>query len=171
MPMDHVKVLVLNSSYEPLDICDARKAFILIYGGKAVMVAHHPELAMSTVSLRFPLPIVVRLRAYVSKPFMRVLLTRKNILLRDNYQCQYCGTSETPLTVDHILPRSRGGESTWENLITACSRCNSAKGNRTPREADMHPLKKPMRPHHLLPFTEHLCPSVSEHWKPYLYMS
>ncbi|NTU96622.1 MAG: HNH endonuclease [Chlorobiaceae bacterium] len=171
MPLDHMKVLVLNSSYEPLDICDARKAVILLFGGKAVPVAHHPELAICTVTRNYPLPIVVRLRMYVSKPFRRVLLSRKNIFLRDNYQCQYCGKTDAPLTLDHVLPRSRGGESTWENLITACQRCNSAKGNRTPREADMHPLKKPMRPHHLLTFTEHLSPAVSEHWKPYLYMS
>ncbi len=171
MPLDHVKVLVLNSSYEPLGICDQRKAITLIFGGKAVTVANHPELAISTVSRRFPLPVVVRLRSYISKPFKRVLLSRKNILLRDNHQCQYCGTNDSPLTVDHILPRSRGGESTWENLIAACPRCNSAKGNRTPREAGMNPLKKPMKPHHLLLFTEHLTPTVSEHWKPYLYMT
>lgn len=166
-----MKVLVLNSSFEPLDICDARKAFILICGGKAVTVAHHPEAAVCTISRCFPLPTVVRLRSYVSKPFKRVLLSRKNILLRDNNQCQYCGSSETPLTLDHMLPRSRGGESTWENLIAACPKCNSFKGNRTPREAGMPPMKKPARPHHLLAFTEHLTPAVSEHWKPYLYMA
>jgi|WetSurMetagenome_2_1015567.scaffolds.fasta_scaffold181245_2 5-methylcytosine-specific restriction endonuclease McrA len=171
MPLDQIKVLVLNSSYEPLGICDARKAVLLLFCGKALPVAHHPELTISSVSLSFPLPSVVRLRMYVNKPFKRLLLNRKNIFLRDKFQCQYCGSTDTQLTLDHILPRSRGGESSWENLIAACPKCNSKKGNRTPREAGMNPLKKPIKPHHLMLFTEHLSPAVSEHWKPYLYMS
>lgn len=171
MPLDQLKVLVLNSSYEPLDICDPRKALVLLFGGKAVPVAHHPERSIGTISRSYPLPIVVRLRGYVSKPFRRVLLSRKNIFIRDNFQCQYCGRTDTPLTLDHILPRSRGGESTWENLIAACPRCNSKKGDRTPREAGMQTLKKPVKPHHLILFMQHLSPAVSEHWKPYLYMS
>jgi 5-methylcytosine-specific restriction endonuclease McrA len=171
MPLDQIKVLVLNSSYEPLGICDARKAVLLLFCGKALPVTHHPELAISSVSCSFPLPSVVRLRMYVNKPFKRLLLNRRNIFLRDKFQCQYCGSTDTKLTLDHILPRSRGGESSWENLIAACPKCNSKKGNRTPREAGMNPLKKPIKPHHLILFTEHLSPAVSEHWKPYLYMS
>jgi 5-methylcytosine-specific restriction endonuclease McrA len=166
----HTKVLVLNSSYEPLRICDAQKALLLLFGGKAVQVAHHPERAISTVSRSFPLPSIVRLTCFVRVPYKGIILNRKNILIRDNFQCQYCGKTDLPLTIDHIVPRSRGGEHSWENLITACPRCNSKKGNRTPREAGMHSLKQAIRPNNLM-FMQQLTTKVSDEWKPYLYMS
>jgi len=170
MPLQRSKVLVLNSSYEPLSICDAQKAVLLLFGGKAVPVTHHPERFICTVSRSFPLPSIVRLTFFVRVPYKRIVLNRKNLLIRDGFQCQYCGRTDLPLTIDHIQPRSRGGEYTWENLITACPRCNSKKGNRTPREAGMHPLKKPIRPNNLM-FMQHLTAAVSDDWKPYLYMS
>ena len=166
----HTKVLVLNSSYEPLSICDAQKAVLLLFGGKAVQVAHHPERVISTVSRSFPLPSIVRLTCFVRVPYKRIILNRKNILLRDSFQCQYCGKTDLPLTIDHIVPRSRGGEHAWETLITACPRCNSKKGNRTPREAGMQPLKQAIRPNNLM-FMQQLTTTVSDDWKPYLYMS
>ena len=170
MPLHHTKVLVLNSSYEPLSICDAQKAVLLLFGGKAVQVAHHPGRVISTVSRSFPLPSIVRLTCFVRLPYKSIILNRKNILLRDSFQCQYCGKTELPLTIDHIVPRSRGGEYSWENLITACPRCNSKKGNRTPREAGMHPLKQATRPNNLM-FMQQLTTTFSDDWKPYLYMS
>lgn len=170
MPLHRSKVLVLNSSYEPLSICDAQKAVLLLFGGKAVPVTHHPERVICTVSRCFPLPSIVRLTVFVRLPYKRIVLNRKNILLRDNYRCQYCGRTDQPLTIDHILPRSRGGEYSWENLITACPRCNSKKGNRTPREAGMHLLKQPVRPSDLM-LLQHLTPTVSDDWKPYLFMT
>jgi 5-methylcytosine-specific restriction endonuclease McrA len=170
MLLHHTKVLVLNSSYEPLSICDAQKAVLLLFGGKAVQVTHHPERVISTVSRSFPLPSIVRLTCFVRVPYKSIILNRKNILLRDSFQCQYCGKTDQPLTIDHIVPRSRGGEYSWENLITACPRCNSKKGNRTPREAGMHPLKQAIRPNNLM-FMQQLTTTVSDDWKPYLYMS
>lgn len=166
----HTKVLVLNCSYEPLTICNVQKAVLLLFGGKAVPVAHHPERVISTVSRSFPLPSIVRLTFFVRIPYKQIILTRKNILLRDSFQCQYCGKTDHPLTIDHIVPRSRGGEHTWENLITACSRCNSKKGNKTPREAGMHPLKKAVRPNNLM-FLQQQKTTISDEWKPYLFMS
>ncbi len=168
--LHHTKVLVLNSSYEPLSICNVQKAVLLLFGGKAVPVAHHPERFICTVSRSFPLPSIVRLTFFVRVPYKSILLNRKNILLRDNFQCQYCGKTDLPLTIDHMVPRSRGGEDSWENLITACTRCNSIKGNKTPREAGMHPLKQAIRPNNLM-FMQHLTASLSDEWKPYLYMS
>ncbi|MEI7788492.1 MAG: HNH endonuclease [Chlorobiaceae bacterium] len=170
MLLHRTKVLVLNSSYEPLSICDAQKAILLLFGGKAVPVAHHPERVICTVSRSYPLPSIVRLTFFVRVPYKRIILNRKNILIRDSFQCQYCGKTDHPLTIDHIVPRSRGGEYSWENLITACPRCNSKKGNRTPREAGMHPLKEPIRPNNLM-FMQQLTAAVSDEWKPYLYMS
>jgi len=170
MSLHRSKVLVLNSSYEPLSICDAQKAVLLLFGGKAVPVTHHPERVICTVSRSFPLPSIVRLTFFVRMPYKKIILNRKNILIRDHFQCQYCGITNLPLTIDHIQPRSRGGEDSWENLITACPRCNSKKGNRTPHEAGMHPLKKPIRPTGLM-FMQQLTTTISEDWKPYLYMS
>jgi len=170
MSLHRSKVLVLNSSYEPLSICDAQKAVLLLFGGKAVPVTHHPERVICTVSRSFPLPSIVRLTFFVRMPYKKIILNRKNIIIRDRFQCQYCGRTDLPLTIDHIHPRSRGGEHSWENLITACPRCNSKKGNRTPHEAGMHLLKKPTRPTGLM-FMQQLTATVSEDWKPYLYMS
>lgn len=170
MPLLSSKVLVLNSSYEPLSICDAQKAVLLLFCGKAVPVADHPEKVVCTVSRRFPLPSIVRLNVFVRVPFKRIMLNRKNLLRRDAFRCQYCGRGDLPLTVDHMLPRSRGGEDSWENLITACHRCNTKKGNRTPAEAGMIPLSRPVRPNHIV-FMQQFTASVSEDWKPYLFMS
>ena len=135
-----------------------------------MQVAHHPARFISTVSRSFPLPSIVRLTCFVRVPYKSIILNRKNILLRDNFQCQYCGKTDMPLTIDHIVPRSRGGEYSWENLITACPRCNSKKGNRTPREAGMHPLKQAIRPNNLM-FMQQLTTTFSDQWKPYLFMS
>ncbi len=170
MLLHHSKVLVLNSSYEPLSICDAQKAVLLLFGGKAVQVTHHPERVISTISRSFPLPSIVRLTCFVRVPYKSIILNRKNILVRDSFQCQYCGKTDLPLTIDHIVPRSRCGEDSWENLITACPRCNSKKGNRTPREAGMQLLKQAIRPNNLM-FMQLRTTTVSDDWKPYLYMS
>lgn len=170
MPLHNAKVLLLNSSYEPLSICDAQKAIVLLFCGKAVTVSHHPDRFICTVSDSYPLPSVVRLTFYVRVPYKKIMLNRKNIFRRDNFQCQYCGSTERTLTIDHMLPRSRGGEDSWENLITACGPCNSKKGNRTPQEAGMPPMKKPIRPSHIMLMRKFIT-TVAEDWKPYLFMS
>ncbi|MEI6847531.1 MAG: HNH endonuclease [Chlorobiaceae bacterium] len=170
MPLLRSKVLVLNSSYEPLRICNVQKAVSLLFCGKAVQVAHKPERVIRTVSSSIPMPSVVRLTVFVRVPYKKLILNRNNILLRDGYQCQYCGTTDPPLTIDHIVPISKGGAYSWENLITACRRCNVKKGNKTLHEAFMQPLKQPFQPNNLM-FMQKVTATVCDDWKPYLYMS
>ena len=137
------QVLVLNASYEPLNITTWRRAMVMMLKGKAESLEQDfsREIRRGT-----HLPTVIRLRQYVRVPFRQLPLTRRNVFHRDNHSCQYCGCSGEQLSIDHVVPRSRGGDDTWENVTTACLSCNVRKGNRTPKEADM-PLKRvPRRP-------------------------
>ncbi len=141
-------VLVLNASYEPLNIVSVKRAIVLLLKEKAELV----EAAASKVRaerLVLDWPLVIRLVAYVPLPRRLPLpLSRRTVLARDMYTCQYCGSQpgRAELTVDHILPRSRGGLNNWENVVTACGPCNRRKGNRTPEEAGMRLLSTPTRP-------------------------
>ena len=164
------KVLVLNNNYEPLSICNVRKAISLLYLGKAELVEAWDGRVLRSVSTSMPYPSIVRLSFFVRVPYKKIVLSRKNIMRRDGYQCQYCGRSEANLTVDHIIPKSRGGTDCWENLVTACVECNNKKGDRTPQEAKMKLLRKPIKPNHVM-FMRHFVTSVDEKWKPYLFMN
>ena len=164
------QVLLLNQNYEPMTICSARKAVILLYLGKAELVEQHESFVLRSVSLEMPFPSVVRLGRFISVPRKRILLSRKNIMKRDRFSCQYCEASTKPLTVDHILPRERGGLDSWDNLVAACEPCNSKKGNRTPDEANMLLLKIPKKPNHLF-FIQNFFGTVEDHWKPYLFLT
>lgn len=160
------KVLVLNASYEPLNITNWRRAVVLLLKGKAEQLEHNGKY----IYPEFPLPSVIRLRQYVRIPYKDIPLTRRNIFARDSHTCQYCGYSGDNLTLDHVMPRSRHGGDTWENLITACIRCNVKKGNRTPQEANM-PLKHyPRKPHSSLYFevTKHLRNGTNQEWQKYV---
>jgi 5-methylcytosine-specific restriction endonuclease McrA len=137
------KVLVLNASYEPLNITGWRRAVILMLKGKAEQIEHNGKYLYRD----FPLPTVIRLRQYVKVPYREIPLTRRNILNRDNHSCQYCGYTGSDLTLDHVIPRSRGGIDSWENLTTACMRCNVKKGSRSPKEANLFLCNQPRRPH------------------------
>jgi len=160
------KVLVLNASYEPLNITSWRRAVVLIIKGKAERVEHNSKFVYAD----FPLPTVIRLRHYVRIPYKDIPLTRRNLLQRDNHTCQYCNFAGDGLTLDHVIPRSRGGGDTWENMVTACVRCNVKKGNRTPREADMPLLSHPRKPHSSLYFevTRQIRSGVHQEWKKYV---
>lgn len=164
------KVLIVNQNYEPLCVVNARKAIILIYLGKAELIENYPELTIRSISRAFPYPSIVRLISFVRIPRRGVVLSRKNIIKRDNHRCQYCGAKHKPLTVDHILPKVRGGRDTWENLVCACVTCNNKKGNRTPEEANMPLLRMPKRPSYLF-FIYQNTPLIDEKWKPYLYLA
>jgi len=163
------KVLVLNQSYEPISVCSAKKALLLLFLTKAEMVEQHAGIGIRSMRETYPYPSVIRLSAYLRVPFKKIELSRKNILRRDGFQCQYCGTRQPPLTVDHIIPRSRGGADQWENLTTACVKCNNRKGNRTPEEAHMKLLSVPRKPHHVL-FLKHYAGKVDDTWRAYLFM-
>ena len=137
------KVLVLNASYEPLNITSWRRATVLLIKGKAEQVEHNGKY----IYPGFPLPTVIRLRHYVRVPYKEIPLTRRNILHRDSHACQYCGYTGDNLTLDHVIPRSRGGGDSWENIVTACVRCNVNKGSRTPNEAQLHLHHPPRKPY------------------------
>ncbi|RKX21702.1 MAG: HNH endonuclease [Candidatus Zixiibacteriota bacterium] len=161
-------VLLLNQNYEPMQICTARRAFILLFQGKAELIEKADGLKIHTVTKAFSLPSVVRLWQYKKIPQKKVMLTRKNIFSRDSNRCQYCGTAKGPMTIDHVISKKYGGEDSWDNLVTACSRCNSKKGNKTPEQANMKLLKKPSRPTFItfIQFNN----EVSDHWRPFLFM-
>jgi 5-methylcytosine-specific restriction endonuclease McrA len=161
-------VLVLNQNYEPIAICNAKKAVILVYLGKAEIV-EQLQAKIRSVSFSMPFPSVVRLQIYIYKPFTPVILSRKNILRRDRQTCQYCGKKATPLTVDHIIPRNFGGKHSWENLVCACLRCNNRKGNRTPEQVGMKLLKKPHKPSKLF-FLQFYIDKPHDTWRRYLFL-
>ena len=140
----HTPVLVLNASYEPINICAARRAVVLVLKGVAMTEeenGHHLHAARFTMRL----PSVIRLLEYRRIPHQTRALSRKNILLRDRNSCQYCGDamSSSELTLDHVVPRSRGGLSSWENLVACCHPCNRQKGNQLVHEAGMRLLREP----------------------------
>ncbi|HET6830380.1 MAG TPA: HNH endonuclease [Solirubrobacterales bacterium] len=141
------RVLVLNATYEPLHVCSVRRATVLILKAKAEML-EHGDRTLHSEHLTLDRPVVIRLVAYVRVPrdVHRRKITRKAVLARDAWTCQYCGSERSGLTVDHVIPRSRGGESVWENIVASCGPCNRRKGNRLPREIAMHPRTTPRAP-------------------------
>ena len=145
------RVLVLNATFEPLNTVSMPRAVSLLLAEKAELV-EAAEAQLRSQSLSLPMPLVIRLVTFVRIPRMLPLgVTRRGVLKRDNFTCQYCGRIQTPseLTLDHVLPRSRGGKTTWENIVAACKPCNHHKGNRTPAEAHMRTLHQPFRPRYL----------------------
>lgn len=164
------KVLVLNQSYEPLCISNVRRAVVLLYLGKAEVIEPLDHQFLRSMRLRLPVPSIVRLLLYKRVPTRKVVLSRKNILVRDNFQCQYCGRKNIPLTVDHVVPRVKGGTIKWENLVCACVFCNNKKGNRRPAEAGMNLRRIPRIPDYIS-FLSFLVDKVHEKWKPYLFLN
>lgn len=164
------QVLVLNATYEPLNVVSVRRAVVLLLKEKA-QVVEAAEAWLRSESLAVPIPLVIRLVYYVRIPRNFSLpLSRRTVLARDHYTCQYCGIqmAKAHLTIDHVLPRSRGGETNWENVTTACGPCNRRKGNRTPDEARMPLVRQPRRPRYLaLTLLEGMrAPQV---WNKYMY--
>lgn len=142
---ERMPVLVLNSSFQPLSICQVRRAILLIGEGKAEMVENGMGY-IHTVTASFPLPTVIRLEYMVKQPRHGNKLTRLGVFRRDNYACQYCGKESPSLTIDHIVPRHRGGAHIWQNVTSACPKCNHRKAGRTPDEANMKLIRKPFEP-------------------------
>ncbi len=140
----HEPVLVLNASYEPINVCAARRALVLVLKGVAMTEEENGHfLHAARVAMR--VPSVIRLLEYRRIPHQSRALSRKNILLRDRNTCQYCATvlPSGELTLDHVIPRSRGGSSSWENLVACCHGCNRRKGNQFPLEAGMKLMREP----------------------------
>lgn len=164
------QVLVLNATYEPLNVISVRRAVLLLLKEKAEIVeAAGAWLHSQQVAL--PVPLVIRLVCYVRIPrHFSLPLSRRTVLARDHYTCQYCGERlpKAILTMDHVQPRSKGGETCWENVVAACASCNRRKGGRTPEEARMPLLREPRRPRYLaLTLLEEA--SAPQAWNKYMY--
>ena len=160
------RVLVLNADYQAISLCSVERAFLLLYLKKAEAVEACADKVIRSVNRSFSLPSIIRLRRYVQVPYRKVSLTRANVFRRDGYKCGYCG-SRQHLTLDHVLPRCRGGRDSWDNLVTACQSCNTKKGNRLPEEAGMELARKPFRPSYVMYLTN-FSPRVDDGWRPYL---
>jgi 5-methylcytosine-specific restriction endonuclease McrA len=162
------RVLVLNASYEPINVCTVRRAAVLILKNRAE-VLEKGDWALHAESLTLDRPVVIRLLTYVRIPrdAHRRKITRRAVFARDRWTCQYCGHERGNLTVDHVIPRSKGGPSTWDNIVTCCAPCNRRKGDRMPRQARMVPVKKPKAPNSTI-FIHVAAPSIPAAWEQYL---
>lgn len=155
--MVNTPVLVLNQNYEPLNISRVRRAMVLVMRGKAETLENGSGL-IHTASDAIPVPSVICLVYLVKRPRPEKKLTRYEVFQRDKYACQYCGRETRELTLDHVIPRHRGGRHIWENVVSACRRCNNRKAGRTPKEAGMRLIRQPFAPH------------VSGYYVPYEYI-
>ena len=162
------RVLVLNATYEPINVCTVRRAAVLVLKEKAE-VLERGKHALRSERLTMERPIVIRLVSFVRIPrdAHRRKITRKAVLARDSWTCQYCGSRKPGLTVDHVIPRSRGGKSVWENIVASCASCNRRKGNRLPREIQMHPASRPSAPGPTV-FIRIASPTIPRAWRQYL---
>jgi 5-methylcytosine-specific restriction endonuclease McrA len=161
------QVLVLNASYEPLNVCSVRRAHVLVWKGKAE-VLEALETPLRSASSTYPWPHVIRLVTYVRVPRgVKRKISRRALFARDGWRCVYCGTASSRLTLDHVVPRSRGGDSVWENVVTSCAPCNLRKGNRLLHEISMELRELPRVPAPVL-FIKLATPSIPVCWQPYL---
>lgn len=164
-------VLVLNSTYEPINICSVKRAIVLILKNTATLLEYDSKKIHSPQT-KLPVPSVIKLVNYVKIPTRTVVLSRRNILIRDNYTCQYCGKKFPPseLTIDHIIPKSKGGSTNWDNVVTCCKKCNNKKGQNTVWEAGMKLIKKPSAPNYI--YFYHVVKHIGNNnqaWMKYLY--
>ena len=168
--MDGV-VLVLNQNYEPLNVCNLPRAFRLLFGERAEVLEYDHQM-IRTPSTQFRAPSVIRLQHQIRRPRPRVKLSRREVFARDSHTCQYCGKRTADLTLDHIVPRHRGGAHTWDNLVAACKGCNHRKGSKTPEEARLRLARHPFEPRcdvYSL-FTPYLADQRNEAWRAYLFL-
>lgn len=160
------RVLVLNLDHSPVAVVPVQKAIVLCLLEKANILSTYELLQIRTVDRSFEYPAVIRLTQYKNIPFRGVLLNRTNLFKRDNGECQYCG-SKRHLTIDHIIPKSKGGKTNWTNLITACNRCNVNKGDKTPEQAGLVLRSEPFKPS-LSYFLAEYAERQAEEWLPFL---
>jgi 5-methylcytosine-specific restriction endonuclease McrA len=163
-------VLVLNQSYEAINICHVRRAVVLLLYGKAEMLENGLGFIHSANDV-FPIPSVIKLAHIVKRPRYEKKLTRFGVFHRDQYRCQYCSKISHQLTIDHVLPRNQDGEHIWENVVSACVSCNRRKAGRTPKQANMKLIRQPRQPYNNLPFyiLRHNLENQIE-WQKYLFL-
>lgn len=156
------RVLVLNADYSPLNVTSLQRGFNLVFKGKAEVVKS-ADTVIVTDKKEYERPLIIRLLSYVKYVYRRLRVNRHRIYKRDGHRCVYCGNSKQ-LTIDHVIPKSKGGKNTWENLVTCCTKCNLKKSDRTPEQAGM---KLSIKPHEPNIFVEALNSSLEKVWKEY----
>jgi 5-methylcytosine-specific restriction endonuclease McrA len=165
--------LLLNSSFEPVKVVSWKKAVVMVLLGKVEVIEEYDRMIRG-ISFALRLPAVIRLTRYIKKRTLIIKFSRQNVYIRDGGRCQYCGSlfSERDLTYDHVVPRSKGGETEWTNVVTCCTRCNLKKGGRTPEEAGMSLIRKPKPPIWIPLLTMSLgLKETPEPWRDYLYLN
>ena len=170
--MINAPVLVLNQNYEPLNVCDIRRAFRLLGAEKAELIERNHQV-IHTPTLVFEAPSVIRLQYHIKRPRPRVKLSRREVFARDRHTCQYCGAVSRDLTIDHVVPKHRGGRHEWENLVAACRNCNHRKGSKTLSEVRMHLLREPRAPRADVRylFGSYLADERNDAWRSYLFLA
>jgi 5-methylcytosine-specific restriction endonuclease McrA len=160
-------VLVLNATYEPINVCSVRRAAVLLLKAKAELL-EHTSWELRSEHTAMPRPAVIRLVTFVNVPrdTHRRKITRRAVFARDGWACQYCG-ARSNLTVDHVIPRSKGGPSTWENIVASCAPCNRRKGDSLPDNVGMHPKHKPAAPSPHV-FIHVASPTIPTAWRAWL---
>jgi 5-methylcytosine-specific restriction endonuclease McrA len=162
------RVLVLNATFEPINVCTVRRATVLVLKSRAEILERSKH-DLHSESMTFPRPIVIRLTSYVRVPreAHRRKITRRAVFARDGWTCQYCGGVRGTLTLDHVIPRSRGGPSSWDNIVTCCAPCNRRKGDRLPRHAGMKLMSEPRAPNPQI-FVHVASTTIHPAWEQYL---
>ena len=163
------KVLLLNSSYEPLSVINCKKALIMLITHKVDYIKKS-KYSIYSEKLKFSVPEIVKLKSFIFLKHKRISLTRKNIFKRDKNICQYCAKTNVVLTIDHVIPKHKGGNDTWENLVSACKKCNLLKADNLLKDTEMNLLGKPKKPHYLIYMQDYVLNQEYQSWKPYLYM-
>ena len=162
------RVLVLNASYEPINVCTVRRAAVLVLKERAEIL-EQSEATLHAEVFTMPRPAVIRLTTYIRIPrdAHSRKITRRAVFARDRWTCQYCGNERGTLTVDHVVPRSKGGASSWDNIVTCCAPCNRRKADRLPAQARMHPRRRPSPPSPTI-FVHVAAPTIPPAWQQYL---
>lgn len=158
-------VLVLNQNYTPLTVCSSKRAFLLVYLDKADLIQAAKGEVIRSIDSTYPYPSIIKINRYVTAPYRGVVLTRYNVFKRDAHKCQYCGT-KNDLTLDHLIPKSKGGKTTWKNIVTACKKCNAKKGDGNPKEAGLTLKREPYRPSPFM-FLADVNGNIKEEWLPF----
>ncbi len=160
-------MLVLNATFEPINVCTVRRAVVLLLKEKAEVI-ERSEWELHSATRTMSRPVVIRLVSYVRIPrdTHRRKITRRAVFARDNWTCQYCG-ARANLTVDHVIPRSKGGGSSWDNIVASCAPCNRRKGDALPRQVGMQLRKKPHTPSATV-FIHVASPTIPVAWQAYL---
>ncbi len=168
--MIHSPVLLLNQNYEPLTILKLKRAITLLILGKVDLIENEDGKLLHAIKLTYPFPSVIRLKYFITIKRKEISLTKKNIIKRDNHQCQYCGQRTGVMTTDHLIPKALGGNDSWENLVCACLECNNRKGNQPPSQVSMKLFRNPKRPNYFT-FVLREFGDPKAKWRPYLFQS